>query len=662
MRSFPMANEVRGTAAWTEVEDYFQRTMGPAFGRIGAAADATQSPDGARVAFTGTIRESLEQPPRTSICVADSVGGVSTLTSGPNDRFARWSPDGGCLAFLSTHGDGGTHQAWYLEDGQPAPVAAPVAPGTVESIAWSPFGNRLLLSVAELGADRGSSSGSGSVTGTTSTADWQPTVDTGTQEGGWRSLHVVDRTSGQLHRVSPDGLNVWQASWLGESALLAVVSPGPGEELWYTATVVRIDLDSGDVTELVKPEAQLGLVAGAPSGERAAYIEAICSDRDVAAGELFVLDVASNRAFAVATEGADVTWIGWRDDTTLLWAGLSGLTTVVGRTDPVTGESSVLWRSETDSFGNWYPFCAPAADGVVTVLDSYSRPPEIVVIQEDGTIRSVASFEHPGTAHARDVGGTLRPYRWTAPDGLELEGLLITPDGPGPFPLIMHVHGGPVWAYRTRWEPMDYYIRFFAAHGFAVFCPNMRGSGGRGRDFAARIVGDMGGGEVQDFLSGVEALVAEGIADPDRLAVVGRSYGGYISAWLPTQTDLFAAAVPIAEVSDFRLQHWTSNIPHFDALFLDSDPADPAGKHATRSPISLTHRVNTPMLHIAGGLDLCTPASQAVVFHRALLAAGKTSECAVYPREGHGVRGFPAVIDQLTRVLGFLRKHCRVSA
>lgn len=110
-------------------------------------------------------------------------------------------------------------------------------------------------------------------------------------------------------------------------------------------------------------------------------------------------------------------------------AGLSGLVTVVGSYDVSAGESVVLWRAETESIGTWYPRCAAAVDGVVAVLDSYSPYAEILVIEDGGNVRSVVKLEHPGAVEARWVGGHLSSYRWTAPDGLDLEGLLVTPEG-----------------------------------------------------------------------------------------------------------------------------------------------------------------------------------------------------------------------------------------
>src|SRR5690606_16925121 len=116
------------------------------------------------------------------------------------------------------------------------------------------------------------------------------------------------------------------------------------------------------------------------------------------------------------------------------------------------------------------------------------------------------------------------------------------------------------------------------ARGYAVLNPNPRGSAGRGQDFARMVFGDMGGADTGDFTSAVDALVERGIVDADRVGLIGASYGGFMSAWLVTQDQRWAAAVPTAPVTDWYSQHFTSNIPSFDALFLDGDPEVPGDR------------------------------------------------------------------------------------
>jgi dipeptidyl aminopeptidase/acylaminoacyl peptidase len=194
------------------------------------------------------------------------------------------------------------------------------------------------------------------------------------------------------------------------------------------------------------------------------------------------------------------------------------------------------------------------------------------------------------------------------------------------------------------------------SRGYAVFFPNPRGSTGKGQAFAEMVYGDMGGADAQDDLAGIDALIERGIADPDRLGVVGGSYGGFMAAWLVTQTDRFAASVALSPVTDWYSQHLTSNIGRWDHLILKDDIAKPGGEYFARSPIAFAHRVTTPTLLTAGAVDRCTPSGQAREFHQALLENGVDTELAIYPGEGHGVRQLPATIDWITRIVGWFER------
>jgi dipeptidyl aminopeptidase/acylaminoacyl peptidase len=438
----------------------------------------------------------------------------------------------------------------------------------------------------------------------------------------------------------------------------AIVSDGPGEETWYASWLTVIDVASGEAREAYRPatiERQIGLPAASPSGSRVAVIEAVTSDRGVVAGDVVLIDPAGGASTTTEALGADVTWLAWRDDDRLFFAGLRGLDTVAGDIDAATGTATELWANG-ESFGQRYPEAAPVGtDGFVAVLESYDRPPELTVLR-DGKLETVASFAHEGTRAVGEVAGRLERVSWRAEDGRDIDGLLVVPDGPGPHALLVHVHGGPVWAYRNKWA-MGYALTpLLAARGFAVLHPNPRGSSGRGQEFAGLVVGDMGGDDARDVMAGVEAMIERGVADPGRIGVFGGSYGGFMSAWLPTLTDRFAASVAVSPVTDWYSQHWNSNIGKWDAEFLKGDPATPGGPYFERSPVMFASRVQTPTLLTAGLQDRCTPPGQAVEFYRALREHGVESEVAIYPQEGHGVRQMPALFDFCARIAGWFER------
>jgi dipeptidyl aminopeptidase/acylaminoacyl peptidase len=172
----------------------------------------------------------------------------------------------------------------------------------------------------------------------------------------------------------------------------------------------------------------------------------------------------------------------------------------------------------------------------------------------------------------------------------------------------------------------------------------------------------MGGGDLRDILAGVDALVAAGVADDDRVAIVGTSYGGFMSAWAIGQTDRFRASVPMAAVTNWLSFHNTTNIGRFDELFLAADPYDRMGDYFTRSPVVHARRISTPTLVMHGQLDLCVPVSQGRELYQALAEAGVETELVVYPREGHGWRERAHILDGNERMRAWLDRHLEVRA
>ena len=557
-------------------------------------------------------------------------------------------------------------QLYLLADGQLGEARpAPAVPGTVEYLAWSPDGTRILLGVAGLGAEMADAQGSGTAgSGESGLPSWYPQVEAGTPEDAWRSLWLYTPASGELARVSPDGLNVWEAAWSGPGHVLAITSDQPGEDDWYSAVLSRLDISTGEVTELLRSDVQLGLPAGTPDGKRAAVVEAVCSDRWIVAGDLILLDLAAGTRCAVDTAGTDVTAVQWIDGTRIGYFGQRHLDSVAGIADAgeeplpetITGKDLV---ASAQSWASWfYPAGAFTSDGrVVVIRDDYDLPQQIAIVGT-GADQVLASLAHAGTDYIRSVAGSATNVSWSAPDGTAIEGVLCTPAGAGPFPLVLHVHGGPIGAYQRSWTMRDYAVPLLVSRGYAVLLPNPRGSSGRGQEFAAAVVGDMGGADTHDYLSGIDAMIERGIADPARIGTMGVSYGGFMSAWLVTQDQRFKAAVAGSPVTEWYSFTFTTNIPRWGLWFLDNaDPEETGNQVHTRSPVMHASKARTPTLLTAGVKDRCTPAGQAREFYQALIGHGVDSELVIYPEEGHGVSRFPAVTDYLTRLLTWFESY-----
>jgi dipeptidyl aminopeptidase/acylaminoacyl peptidase len=185
-----------------------------------------------------------------------------------------------------------------------------------------------------------------------------------------------------------------------------------------------------------------------------------------------------------------------------------------------------------------------------------------------------------------------------------------------------------------------------------VFLPNPRGSQGRGHAFAAAVAGAVGGAEWTDITDGIDMLVAQGVADPDRLGIGGGSHGGFMAAWAVGQTDRFKAAVMLAGISDWSIQTAAGDQgAALEAALSGSTGWEGPGPHPHDrvSPVSYASRVRTPVLIIHGQEDTNVPVSQAVQFHRALRNFGVEHELVVYPREGHMINERAHRLDLLHR-------------
>ena len=660
-----MQASFRDHPLFKNAEELTRAWLRPGSGQASTLGQLMASPDGRRAVAAASVSDALKGAPSTRIALVDlSSGDLEIVTQGPrSDSSPKWSPDGRSVAFLSDREQAHLNRLRILDLDGATDRATAAVDGFVEYFHWSAEGKTILLGVAGYGSDLAGAQGAISVR-LESEADegpaWAPSVDGAAEGAPWRSVWLYDLASDAARQITPQGLNIWEAVWCGDSHLAAICSDRPDETWWYTADVRLIEIDGGAVHSLFRPEDQLGWLAASPSGSTIAVVEAVCSDRYGVAGDVRLIDVASVSIARPSTLGADAIHLHWRDDDQLLFAAAQGPDTVIGLLDCGTQNSRELWRGgERTPSGVGFPEIVPLgqnAGDVLLMLESYFEAPTLIAL-EDGREREIRRFGSAEVDAAVQQLGLARDFSWRAPDGLEIHGWLLTPPGPGPHPLIMQVHGGPVWYFRPIYIGRSSFTQMALAAGYALFQPNVRGSSGRGQAFARHVFGDMGGADTHDYLSGLDALVDEGIADPKRIGVTGGSYGGFMTSWLITQDQRFAAAVSVAPVTNWVSEHLTANISTFCELFLNDRMDNPTGKYVTRSPIYYADRVKTPTLNICGALDKITPPGQALEFHRALQMAGVESVLLTYPQEGHGVRLMPAAFDYTARLLTWFSEH-----
>ncbi len=231
--------------------------------------------------------------------------------------------------------------------------------------------------------------------------------------------------------------------------------------------------------------------------------------------------------------------------------------------------------------------------------------------------------------------------KWKGAGGDEVEGILELPPGyqPGtPLPMVVEIHGGPTSATLYRFRLWIYGRALMAAKGFALLSPNYRGSTGYGDKFLTDLIGRENDIEVEDILKGVDAMVERGIADPDRLAVMGWSNGGFLTNCLITKTDRFKAASSGAGVLDMMIQWGTEDTPGHVINYMQGLPWSDPDAYRAGSPVYQLDKVRTPTLIHVGGNDERVPAANARALYRALRHYVKVPvELVVYPGEGHGL-------------------------
>ncbi|HEY6371339.1 MAG TPA: prolyl oligopeptidase family serine peptidase [Candidatus Sulfotelmatobacter sp.] len=278
---------------------------------------------------------------------------------------------------------------------------------------------------------------------------------------------------------------------------------------------------------------------------------------------------------------------------------------------------------------------------VAFVYSSLDQPDEVYLADGADKLdqaRAMTSFNKLFTERELPQG---KPYQWKADDGTTIEGMLIYP--PGKFeakrlPMLTFIHGGPADADGNHFEA-DWYqwAALAATNGWLVFEPNYRGSTGYGDKFLMQIVPQIVTRPGKDILAGVDALVKDGIADPDRLTIGGYSYGGYLTNWLITQTTCFKAAVTGAGAVE-HIGNWgNDDTTYDDAYFLGGRPWEAAQRYHDEAAIFQIDKVRTPTHMVAGADDIRVAVLEDYLLEHALYSLGIPNKLLVFPGEGHGL-------------------------
>jgi dipeptidyl aminopeptidase/acylaminoacyl peptidase len=238
--------------------------------------------------------------------------------------------------------------------------------------------------------------------------------------------------------------------------------------------------------------------------------------------------------------------------------------------------------------------------------------------------------------------GSVEVVSWKSKDGTVIEGVLHKPADYDPkrkYPLLVKIHGGPTGVSQPRFLPNDYAypVQAFLEKGALILEPNYRGSAGYGAKFRALNVRNLGVGDMWDVMSGVDSLIAKGLVDPDKLAAMGWSQGGYISAFLTTHTDRFKAISVGAGISDWTTYYVSTDITPFTLQYLGATPWDDPRIYAKTSPITTIRQAKTPTLIQQGSADHRVPVPDSFELYRGLKDQRVDARLILYTGFGHGI-------------------------
>jgi dipeptidyl aminopeptidase/acylaminoacyl peptidase len=634
--------------------------------RLRDVRDPQLSPDGAWVAYSVSAADSAKDKNDSDVWMT-SWDGTQTirLTSSPESESSpRWSPDGRYLAFLSGRQEGKGAQLWLLDRRGGEAQRVSQVRGGISDYAWSPDSKRIVLVVEE-------------------ETDTIAAKDTG--EKKTPKPIVIDRYTFKRDIVG----------YLGTKR----------------SNLTLFDVGTKKTESLTRGLTDDDEPAWSPNGGRIAFVRRRVPDpRDMESSDVFVIDARAGAAPRRLTDfpGPDGGRLSWSPDGR--WIAF------VRGDDPrfsayhqnklaVVASDGGGARVLTASLDR--PVFAPrfAADGrSIFALVVDDREQQLVRVRvADGGIERVVSGKRVvagySTLGARTTvltstpdrafeifaadGGALRKLtsqndslfaelqlgtteglESRSKDGTEVHSMLVRPAGARPgvrLPLILYIHGGPNGqdAYQFNFDR-----ELFAAQGYAVLAPNYRGSNGRGSAFQKAIYADWGNKEVVDLLGAVDQAVTAGIADPERLAIGGWSYGGILTDYMIATTPRFKAAVSGAgsalQLSMYGVDQYT---PQYDMELGYPWTAEGQERWMKVSyPFFKADRIKTPTLFVVGERDFNVPAVGSEQMYQALRTLGVPTQLVIYPNQFHGITTPSYRVDRLQRYLAWWERYLKPGA
>lgn len=586
------------------------------------------SPDGSWVLFSKSELNWEENERKTTWWRVSAEGGEPYRyigdDGGGNFQF---SPDGSRLAFTRSVDD--ESQLFLLPTTGGEAVQLSEHETSIGSYAWSEDGSKIIFVATEPRTDEEEEAREAGYD-----AIFVDEGPNGQQSGNWNNLWLIEVESGAERRLTDTDHRIGSFS----------VAPN-GDRILFTSRIENrrnqqnlseiqlLEVEAGTIRQLTDNSAPEGRLSWAPDGRSFAYTARTDGEWELLLDKIWVMDPdgGDRRIVSGAFDGNIGNFVWAPDASAILFSGLHGTNNNLYRIN--LGSDSV--EQITSSAGSLAPssFSRDRAK-MAYVFQDFDTPADIWVGPTDGTGAVQLTDVNP-TITDELVLGQGEVIRWESRDGTEIEGILMLPAEyqSGVLPLLLHIHGGPAGVFRNSFSASNH---VWAGLGYAQLFPNVRGSSGYDDDLLRGNLRDIGSGDYEDLMTGVDELISRGIADPDKLGLRGWSYGGILGGWTITQTDRFKGASVGAMVSD-----WTSEYgPGFNhdvrLWYIGGTPWDNTDEWRERSALTHVANVTTPTLVLHGINDRTDTEPQSMMFFQALKDQGKITRYIRFPREPHG--------------------------
>jgi len=604
---------------------------------------AVPSPDGSKVLYA--VREAWMTDDRSEyvnqvwLCNADGSNHIQLTKGDKNSSNPQWSPDGKWISFTSSR-DGKANLYLLAVGGGESEKITDVKSG-VGNYKWSRDGSMIACTMLDAATEQEEKNKKAK-------NDWY-FMDEEVKQNRLYVLWLNEQdTSGKRKQklLTKENYNVNAFDWSPDGKNIVYShgkSPEANDNLY--SDISLMDIESGKIKLIASTAAGESNPIFSPDGKLIVYYSSTDPVDWSGPEHAQVYSMADGKSWRLkATPNEDggigsAAILGWTPDSkNILWGEPNKTLTSI-YTLSADGKSISEWsKGATDHIS--IPVLNSTGTSVSFILQNPSKLPEVYISSLSNY--SPVKLTSLNAEHANKPLPKTELIKWKGADGKEIEGLLTYPINYQPgqkVPFILNVHGGPAGVFAQTCVAANqgsYPIAALAENGFAILRPNPRGSSGYGTDFRTANRADWGGKDFLDIMAGVDYVIKMGVADENKMGVMGWSYGGFMSSWIVGHTDRFKAASIGAPVVDLSLQNLTDDIEGFLPSYFQSEPWNNWSLYDAHSPLRFVQNVKTPVMlqHCEG--DQRVPISNGIMFYNALRRRNVPVRMLSMPRQGHG--------------------------